>query len=186
MKLSLLVVATLSVAFLSGCGGAEDDVKNAVNGAIVPKDTASATYTAVNKASGGFDLTFTLNNTGTSYYNYEIGSGVRTTTQVVDNISATYDYIIGSVYTASSIVGNSSNTLSCTPSNEETFSCHDKEYNNDALAFTIRPKKAENGTNTLFLYKCKTSGNVDVLAGYTGSKSCVKQPTTITVNGIAN
>ena len=181
MKLSLLVTAVLSVAFLSGCGDAED----ALNDALTPDDTSSASYTKTANNSNGFDLNFAIDNTGISIYSYELGSETNTTeTSVSDGTTTTtlkYTDVRDSQYTTTT-ASKLTNTLSCTPNNDETYSCTDDVLYSTGTAFTLKPNSAISGLNELYLYKCHLVTDVDIVnAKITGTKTCTKTGTVITV-----
>jgi hypothetical protein len=181
MKLSSIALAALSIVLLSGCGDTVDDI---INGTIIPADTSSAVYTATNNASGGFDINFALNNTGTTFYNYQIGSGLETVTEnISDTTTYTYTSVVGSEYTTIATTG--AVELSCTPTNEESFVCTDNQFYTDGYTLTLSPRDAANGLDTLYIYKCATTYDVDIVGtNYSSTRTCEVQPTTITVNGI--
>jgi len=181
MKLNLLVTAAvLSAAFLSGCGAAED----AVNDAFVPDDTSSASYTQTTN-NNGFDLSFSLNNTGTSVYSYRLGSETNTTESSASDGTTTsilkYTDVTDSQYTTTT-ASTLNNTLSCTANNDETYSCTDDYLYSTGIALTLKPKLATSGLNELYLYACRVVTDVDLVnTKVTITKTCTKTGTVIRV-----
>lgn len=185
MKLSLLLTTVLSGLLLSGCGAAEDAVNDAVKDTVLPADTSSASYTASSNNSGGFDITFNVDNSGTSVYSYKIGSSLETTTHRIDDVDYSITDVVGSQYSdlSGSMSENDTNTLSCTPTNEETFACTD-DIHYTTFSVDLKPKIVENGLETLYLYKCKTSVDYSLTSNSKVDATCEKQAASITVNGL--
>jgi len=183
MKLSLLLTIIVSSGLLlSGCGAAEDAVNDAVNNSL---DDSSASYTAVDKGNKAFDITFKVDNSGTSSYSYIIGSSKDTNSTTIDDVNYNIEYVVGTQYTDTSMLSSTkTNTLRCIPTNEEAFTCTD-DVLYTTMSVDLKPKNATNGLNTLYLYKCKTSIDLNLVQSNPAYNStCEKQATTITINGI--
>jgi len=168
MKYSLYIATALVSAALVGCGSVTD----AINDSINPDDTSSASYTKTANASGGFDLNFVIENSEVGVYSYDIGSQTETKNTSVKDGSATVNYNLTTVSDLKYLTYKTG-TLSCSPINEEAYTCTD-----NAGTYSLKPKSAASGGNELYLYKCKQTLAYDASSFTTTTTRTCEQTTT--------